>query len=86
MGSGDFSRQAVTPQPIDIEALCKEAGKGALHDAKMNFDDWDRLLVNLSEFALSIMVARLIELGHQEMTVLDLGVLMDICHEDGSWI
>jgi hypothetical protein len=86
MSSGDFTNQSEAPQPIDIDAMVRVAASGALNDLSMaGMPPWSELPLDLSRGAIEVLVQRLIESGHRDMTVLNLAVLLGITYEDGSW-
>lgn len=83
--SGDFSDQATTPQPIEMDNMILYASERALTAAEESALDWDTLPATLARIGIDMIVQDLIVFGHKDMTILDLGVELGIVHKDGSW-
>ena len=85
-GSGDFDGRDETPADLTDEQIKDRLASSADQYMSQSVGlDWPRLVEDLFESGAKTLIYDLIELGWGEKTVLDVGSLLGVIYEDGSW-
>lgn len=86
-GSGDFKYRAETPVVLDREGFEEEtAADVQKYMTETHGFGWENLPQELAEYGAEHLITWLVENGWEDRTVKDVGVLLGVLHEDGSWV
>ena len=86
MGSGDFAGRADQPAVIDPEAFRKSQAEFAHSFVDETYGlHFPQFVEALYEAGAENLIYRLIEHGWGDKTVLEVGELLGLVFEDGSW-